>query len=116
MPPQPEAGVPSDAGVRIDTGSTSSPEPDAGGVNPRSDAEPEPDPMPALCPDSLGDRLRVTTVEVGSDIRYKKVGYDQYPLDESILLSTSANGRTLVAARENNGTRIRVVALLLADM
>ena len=64
------------------------------------------------CPESLDQRLTVSTIDSGGyDIRYKKVGYDGFPLDESVLLSVSPRGRMLLAFRENSGTKLRLVTL-----
>ena len=64
------------------------------------------------CPDSLDQRLTVSTIDSGGwDIRYKKVGYDAFPLDESVLLSVSPKGRMLLAFRENSGSRLRLITL-----
>jgi hypothetical protein len=79
---------------------------------PEAGQQPEPDvDTTPVCPESLAQRLTVSTIDTGVDIRYKRLGYDGYPLDESILINVSPGGRMLLAFRENNGNRIRVTRL-----
>lgn len=104
--PDPHIGTGSGPG----TGSNMDWELDAAVSMPARDAEPDIDVTPG-CPDSLAQRLTVSTIDTGVDIRYKRVGYDSYPLDENVLFSVSPAGRMLLAYRENNGNRIRVTRL-----
>lgn len=67
--------------------------------------------MTPACPSALEQRLTVSTIDTGVDIRYKRLGYDYFPLDENILFSVSPSGRMLIAYRENNGNRVRVMRL-----
>jgi hypothetical protein len=90
----------------LSTGKPASGMPDAG-----IDASDVPDDTKPTCPESLEQRLTVSTINTDVDIRYKRLGYDYFPLDESVLLSVSAGGRILLAFRENNGNRIRVTRL-----
>jgi hypothetical protein len=99
---------PRDAAVDAYIATGSGPDPKTS--RPVRDAEADIDTAPA-CPASLAQRLTVTTIDTDVDIRYKRVGYDFYPLDESVLFSVSPAGRMLIAFRENNGNRIRVTRL-----
>jgi hypothetical protein len=108
--------TPTGPGTHLGTGSGPSSgatmdwELDAAVSNPSRDAEADIDTSP-VCPSSLEQRLTVSTIGTGVDIRYKRLGYDNYPLDENILFSVSPGGGMLLAFRENNGNRIRVTRL-----
>ena len=93
-----------------DSGITTGQTPGAGERDARIDSGDEPDPADT-CPESLDQRLTVSTIDSGVDIRYKRLGYDYFPLDESVLVSVSRSGRILLAYRENNGNRVRVARL-----
>lgn len=95
-----------DGGTPIGPGSRPNPAP----PSPLRDAETDID-LTRACPESLEQRLTVSTIGTDVDIRYKRLGYDYYPLDESVLFSISPTGRMLLAFRENNGNRIRVTRL-----
>lgn len=107
--------APVPAGAMSDPAAQSTPTPrvtpqvaDSGARQAPSDAQAS---LPSPCPDSLEERLTVTTIDSGTDIRYKRLGYDDFPLDESVLVSVSRGGRVLLAVRENSGTRIHVIHL-----
>jgi hypothetical protein len=108
--PDARIGTGSGPSSRPGSGTNTDWELDAAAGNPSHDAEPDIDPSPA-CPTSLEQRLTVSTIGTGVDIRYKRLGYDYFPLDENILFSVSPAGRMLLAYRENNGNRIRVTRL-----
>jgi hypothetical protein len=93
-----------------DSGVTSG-KPSNGMRDAQVDAAGEPDDSKRPCPESLEQRLTISTINTDVDIRYKRLGYDSFPLDESVLLSVSPAGRILLAFRENNGNRIRVIRL-----
>lgn len=113
MPPQAGTSAPvQDSGTSPthDSGVTTGRTP----PDPERDAQTKPveEPEPgAACPESLEQRLTVSTIDAGVDVRYKRVGYDYFPLDESVIVSVSQNGRIMLAFRENNGNRVRVTRL-----
>jgi hypothetical protein len=63
------------------------------------------------CPESLAERLIVTTFTTDVDVRYKRRGYDWFPLDERIALADGPNGDFHVAWIENAGDGVRVTPL-----
>ncbi len=105
-PPVEDSGFAFDGGTGLQPPREVEPQPPR--REPRPDIEVE---MTPSCPASLAERLTVSTFEVGVPIRYKKFGYDWFPLDESVLLSVAPDGRAMLAVRENNGTFVRVLKL-----
>ena len=59
----------------------------------------------AACPVTLADRLKISTIEVETDIAWRKYGYDGFPMDERVALAVQPNGQAQIAWIEVNRTK-----------
>jgi hypothetical protein len=66
---------------------------------------------PDACPESLEDRLTVSSVQVSRDIRYKLLGYEGYPFDERVAFAPAPDGSAYVAWTDDNTSRAMVTPL-----
>jgi hypothetical protein len=72
----------------------------------------EPDkPAAKSCPDSLDDRITVSTVQVTRDIRYKLLGYEGFPFDERVAFAPARDGSAYVAWTDDATARVVITPL-----
>lgn len=82
-------------------------------VQAEPDATPPPPPPNTTsdCPDTLNDRLELTSFTASRDVRYKLLGYEGFPFDERVAFAPVRNGTAYVAWTDDATGRVLVTPL-----
>lgn len=93
------------------TGAVSSDEEATGPTADAGSFGPDETPAASGCPETLAERLSVSSVKVSRDIRYKLLGYENFPFDERVAFAPAPDGSAYVAWTDDADGRVLVTPL-----